>query len=54
MDGRAMAQARKLLDGFKTKTLIPAANDAPPAPAAAASAAPAEDKAGGREGLISP
>jgi localization factor PodJL len=43
MDGRALAQARKLLDGFKPKALLPAANDAPPAPASAAASAPAGD-----------
>jgi localization factor PodJL len=51
MDGRAMAAAKKLLDGFKIKPLIPAANDAPPAPAAAAtSAPPADAKAAGVKG----
>ena len=50
MDGKVMAEARKLLDGFKTKALVPAANNAPPAPAAAASAAPAEEKAAGVKG----
>ncbi|HXT06652.1 MAG TPA: hypothetical protein VN715_06930 [Roseiarcus sp.] len=51
MDGRVLAQAKKLLGEFKTKTPAPAANDAPPAPAAAAaSAPPAEAKAAGVKG----
>jgi len=40
MDGRAMTTAKKLFDEFKPKTLDPAVNDPPPAPAAAASDAP--------------
>jgi localization factor PodJL len=50
MDGRALAEGKKLLDGFKAKTPAPAANDAPPAPASAASAPPADTKAAGVKG----
>ena len=42
MDGKAMGAAKKLLEDFKIKTPDPAANDAPPAPPAAADAAPAK------------
>ena len=45
MDGRAMAEARKLLEGFKAKTPNPAVNDPPPVPAAAAGSAPDDGKA---------
>ena len=54
MDGRAMAAAKKMFDGFKAETPDPAVNDAPAAPAAAAADAPAattRGKAAGREGL---
>jgi localization factor PodJL len=50
MDGRALTEAKKLLDEFKTKTPEPAANNAPPVPAAAASATPADAKPAGVRG----
>ena len=51
MDGKAMAQAKTLLEAFKAKTPDPAVNDPPPAPATAAAdapAAPPSDKAGSK------
>ena len=52
MDGRMMAAAQKLLDGFKAETPDPAVNNAPAAPTAAAAgaAAPSDAKAAGVKG----
>ena len=47
MDGKAMAEAKKLMEAFKAKTPNPAVNDPPPSPASAAADAPAAEKASG-------
>jgi localization factor PodJL len=47
MDGRAMADAQKLLDGFKAKAPDPAVNEPPAAPAPATADSPAKETPAG-------